>query len=179
MPDASLGPTEDASTAPTLFGQRGKVPPGRLVLQSGALAYRRTDDGQPLVLLITKRRSKQWGIPKGRVKAHLSFAENAAKEAFEEAGVKGTVSPDAVGMFRATKRALDGRGARVIEVWVYLLEVAECLGQFPEQGKRRIEWVRSDVAAGRLQEPVLATLCDRLSRGSKSVAVLVPTVTSA
>src|ERR1700690_3436917 len=35
------------------------------VLESGVLAFRREGSGEPLVLLISKRRSKKWGIPKG------------------------------------------------------------------------------------------------------------------
>jgi hypothetical protein len=62
------------------------VPQGHsIILESGVLAFRRESNGEPLILLISKRRSKKWGIPKGRVVPHLSFHENAAKEAFEEA----------------------------------------------------------------------------------------------
>jgi len=63
--------------------------PGTAILESGALAYRRRKNGEVLILLISKKRSKKWGIPKGRVNASLSFGETAAKEAFEEAGVAG------------------------------------------------------------------------------------------
>src|SRR5580704_9567911 len=31
-------------------------------LQSGVLAYQRREDGEPLVLLVSKSRSKRWGI---------------------------------------------------------------------------------------------------------------------
>ena len=54
-------------------------------MKSGVLAFRREHNGETLILLISKQRSKKWGIPKGRVLPHLSFRENAAKEAFEEA----------------------------------------------------------------------------------------------
>jgi NUDIX domain len=56
------------------------------VLESGVLAFRRADDGDPEVLLISRKRSKKWGIPKGKLVPTLNFAENVAKEAFEEAG---------------------------------------------------------------------------------------------
>jgi hypothetical protein len=51
------------------------------MLESGALAYRRLKNGELLILLISKKRSKKWGIPKGKVNASLSFGETAAKEA--------------------------------------------------------------------------------------------------
>jgi 8-oxo-dGTP pyrophosphatase MutT (NUDIX family) len=135
------------------------------LLQSGALAYRRAKNGELRILLIRKRRSKEWGIPKGKAEAHLSFSENAAKEAFEEAGVRGSISPNSVGMFRATKRSPSRLSTRVIEVWIYLLEVTECLSHWPEKGKRQTKWVPCDVAATELREPVLVDLCHRLAHG--------------
>lgn len=135
----------------------------RPALQSGVLAYRRTEDGTQ-VLLVSKKRSKRWGIPKGKVEPHLSFGENAAKEAFEEAGVKGTVSPSSAAMFRMMKRVPGQMGTRVVEVWVYLLEVAECLKTWPEKGQREIGWFSCDEAARRLGEPVLVDLCRRLGQ---------------
>lgn len=117
--------------------------------------------------MVSKSRSRQWGIPKGDVEPHLSFAENAAKEAFEEAGVKGRISSSSVGMFRATKRTRDRRGRYIVEVWVYLLEVTESFTKWPEKGKRQIQWVPCHTAAARLREPVLADLCRRLAQSAK------------
>jgi 8-oxo-dGTP pyrophosphatase MutT (NUDIX family) len=134
------------------------------ILESGVLAFRREGNGEPLVLLISKRRSKKWGIPKGRAEPHLSLHENAAKEAFEEAGVIGYVAPSSVGMFRAEKAAANALGKQVIEVWVYLLEVTETLPDWPERGKRTISWVTCEAAARYLREPVLTHLCHRLAQ---------------
>lgn len=134
------------------------------LLESGVLAHR-YQRGKPLVLMVSKRRSKQWGIPKGKIKAPLSLGENAAKEAFEEAGVIGNISPHAVAVFRTTKRDPSrNHHRRVVEVWVYLLEVTEVLSKWPEKGKRVVRWVSCDRAAIELGEPALADLCRRLSR---------------
>ena len=137
---------------------------GNVILESGVLAYRRDGNGEPLVLLISKRRSKKWGIPKGRAEPHLSLHENAAKEAFEEAGVIGYIAPSSVGMFRAEKATANPLRKRVIEVWVYLLEVTETLPDWPEKGKRTTRWVRCETAARHLREPVLAHVCHRLAQ---------------
>jgi 8-oxo-dGTP pyrophosphatase MutT (NUDIX family) len=134
------------------------------ILESGVLAFRREDNGEPLVLLISKRRSKKWGIPKGRTEPHLSLHENAAKEAFEEAGVIGYIAPSSVGMFRAEKATANAQGKQVIEVWVYLLEVTETLPDWPEKRKRTTRWVSCEVAARQLREPILAHLCHRLAQ---------------
>jgi ADP-ribose pyrophosphatase YjhB (NUDIX family) len=135
--------------------------PGTAILESGALAYRRRKNGEVLILLISKKRSKKWGIPKGRVNASLSFGETAAKEAFEEAGVTGRISPNCIGMFRATKRTPTPKH---IEVWVYLLEVDETVLDWPEKDKRQIRWAPCKIAARELREPVLTHLCHRLAQ---------------
>ena len=109
------------------------------------------------VLLLRTRRSKRWGIPKGELKLALSMAENAANEAFEEAGVRGEVATASSGMYRRTKRAWYGDA--IVEIWVYLLRVGEQLKQFPEKGQREIKWVSCSAAAKMLREPLLAQLC--------------------
>jgi 8-oxo-dGTP pyrophosphatase MutT (NUDIX family) len=108
---------------------------GAPMLESGALAYRRLKNGELMILLVSKKRSKKWGIPKGKVSASLSFGETAAKEAFEEAGVIGRVSPNSIGMFRAKKGTPIPKN---IEVWVYLLEVDEMLSNWPEKKNVRL-----------------------------------------
>jgi len=136
------------------------------LLESGALAYRLDRRGEPRVLVLTTSKGKQWGIPKGRVEPCLSFGDNAAKEAFEEAGILGEVAANSAGMYRATKRLTAGE--TVIEVWVYLLKVTGTLADFPEKGRRELKWVSCDEAAKLLREPFLAKLCRDLARRSKS-----------
>jgi 8-oxo-dGTP pyrophosphatase MutT (NUDIX family) len=140
------------------------LPGAGATLESGVLAFRREHNREPLVLLISKRRWKKWGIPKGRAEPHLSLRENAAKEAFEEAGVLGYIAPSSVGMFRAAKATANSLGKQLIEVWVYLLEVTETLPDWPEKGKRTIRWTTCEAAARHLREPVLAHLCLRLAQ---------------
>jgi ADP-ribose pyrophosphatase YjhB (NUDIX family) len=141
-----------------------RSPDANAILESGVLAFRREGNGEPRVLLISKIRSKKWGIPKGRAKPHLSLHENAAKEAFEEAGVIGYIAPSSVGMFRAEKATENPLRKQVIEVWVYLLEVTETLLDWPEKRKRTTRWVSCEAAAQQLREPVLTHLCHRLAR---------------
>lgn len=133
------------------------------------MAYRRRRHGEIEVLLVTKKRTKRWGIPKGRVEPHLSFSELASKEAFEEAGVVGYVSADSVGVFRARKQRANGLSHRVIEVWVYLLQVIDTRRKWPEMDKRQIRWVSCEEAAQELREPMLSHLCHRLAQHGSSV----------
>jgi len=78
--------------------------------------------------------------------------------------VIGSISPGSVGMFRATKGAADAQSKRIIEVWVYLLEVTETLSKWSEKGKRTTRWVTCEAAAHFLREPVLTRLCHRLAQ---------------
>ena len=135
-----------------------------VLLEAGALAFRRTRRHGLEILLISKRRAHKWGIPKGRLVPHLSFADNAAKEAFEEGGVIGRISTDAVAVFRAQKRSDNRLTPLVIEVWVYLLEVTAICAKWPEKGKRQGRWVSCEMAARHLREPALAQICHRLSK---------------
>ncbi|HLZ65369.1 MAG TPA: NUDIX hydrolase [Aliidongia sp.] len=138
------------------------------LLESGILAYRLDRRGEPRVLVVTTSKGKHWGIPKGRVVPALSFADNAAKEAFEEAGILGEVAPTSAGMYRATKRL--PACEIVIEVWVYLMKVTRTLEDFPEKGRREVKWVSCREAAKLLREPLLARLCLDLAERCKTVA---------
>jgi 8-oxo-dGTP pyrophosphatase MutT (NUDIX family) len=138
---------------------------GNPLLEAGALACRRLKSGELLILLVSKRRSGKWGIPKGRLNERLSFAEVAAKEAFEEAGIRGRVSPNSIGVFRTTKRTPDRQHSQIVEVWVYLIEVTERVRHWPEKGTREISWVSCETAAQQLCEPMLAEICYRLAKG--------------
>lgn len=59
------------------------------------------------VLLISSRRTGDLGIPKGHMESGETANEGAAREAFEEAGVRGTVTKDLVGA-----RAVPRNGSR-------------------------------------------------------------------
>jgi ADP-ribose pyrophosphatase YjhB (NUDIX family) len=138
---------------------------GTPILEAGALACRHLKNGELSILLVSKRRSGKWGIPKGRLNGRLNFNEVAAKEAFEEAGIRGCVSPTSIGMFRVTKRTPSREHSQIVEVWVYLMEVTKRLRRWPEKGKREIRWVSCETAAQQLREPILADLCQRLAQG--------------
>jgi 8-oxo-dGTP pyrophosphatase MutT (NUDIX family) len=59
--------------------------------QAGVIAYR-IRDGEVRVLLMTSRDTGRWIIPKGNIKAGVTPCKAAEKEAYEEAGIKGTIT---------------------------------------------------------------------------------------
>jgi 8-oxo-dGTP pyrophosphatase MutT (NUDIX family) len=134
------------------------------VLQSGVIAYRIGKSGEVKVLLVGRGKKARWGIPKGTAEPGLSLPQNAAKEAYEEAGVSGQLEPRALGKYSARKRLRSGDEI-TIEVWVYLLKVSETARSWPEKGKRRTKWVSALKAVQLLQEPLLQELCEDLAQG--------------
>jgi len=82
------------------------------------------------IFLINSRKSKHWIVPKGIVEEKLSPAESAAKEAFEEAGIKGQLLPESVGSYTYDK--WDG----VCHVEVFAMEVDEIFSDWEEKSFR-------------------------------------------
>jgi 8-oxo-dGTP pyrophosphatase MutT (NUDIX family) len=126
--------------------------------QYGALCYRlKKKTGELEMLLVTSRDTGRWVIPKGWPMAGKLSHEVAAREAFEEAGVRGTVETAALGAFSYAKMLKDGLkvGCRV---QVFALEVTDLAKSFKERGVRTLEWVSCDEAARRVNEPELRDL---------------------
>ena len=109
------------------------------------------------VLLVTGRRSHRWTIPKGWPMAGKSLAEAAAQEAFEEAGVKGTIDPVPVGSFDHTKQNLPS-GLLDVRILVHPLNVDRQLSKWPELGQRRRKWFSVEEAAKKVDSEELRAL---------------------
>ncbi len=123
--------------------------------QSAVIPFRRTPEGLK-ILLITSRRGTRWVIPKGLVDPGFTPLESAVKEAWEEAGIRGSVRPDSVGEYRYRKWGGQCR------VQVYLMEVERIYQSWPETGFRRREWLSPDEAARRVDEPELKQMIQML-----------------
>ncbi|WP_319005723.1 NUDIX hydrolase [Pararhizobium sp. BT-229] len=77
--------------------------------QYGALCYRRTEPLREVeALLITSRDTNRWVIPKGWPMPGKEPHEVAAREAFEEAGVRGKAKKKPLGYFSYLKKLDDG-----------------------------------------------------------------------
>lgn len=70
--------------------------------QSSVLPYR-VVDGVVEIMMITTTKRKRWIIPKGIVEPDMTPSDSAAKEAMEEAGVEGEVSPNSIGKYHYKK----------------------------------------------------------------------------
>ena len=125
-------------------------------LQVAALCWRHSAKGLR-VLLITSRDTGRWVIPKGWPMRHRTGAEAAAREAFEEAGLRGDVSPRSIGIYTYMKRLGPGH-AVPCAVRVFPLEVRGMHRHYPENGQRRVKWFSPERAAEQVDEPDLKRL---------------------
>ncbi|MBB3522758.1 8-oxo-dGTP pyrophosphatase MutT (NUDIX family) [Rhizobium sp. BK456] len=126
--------------------------------QYGAICFRYANDGAGIeILVITSRESARWVIPKGWPMKGKKPFEAAAIEAWEEAGVRGTVRKKPVGRYTYLKDLDDGDVAPCI-VDLFQVEVVEITNDFKEQGQRILEWVSPDEAARRVREIELKSL---------------------
>jgi 8-oxo-dGTP pyrophosphatase MutT (NUDIX family) len=124
-------------------------------VQYGALPYRFTHEAALEILLVTTRQSRRWIIPKGWPIKGLRPAKSAAREAFEEAGVRGRVGGKSIGLF-AYNKTLDGNGIRVsCEVRVFPLLVRRQSETWPEIEQRVVQWVTPEKAVTLIKEPEL------------------------
>jgi 8-oxo-dGTP pyrophosphatase MutT (NUDIX family) len=130
------------------------------VLQAGAIPLR---GGR--ICLVTSSNGKRWVIPKGLIEPGQSPGEAALQEAWEEAGLVGTLRPEPAGTF------LYDKWCGTCHVTVFIMEVSEVALDWPEHRLRRREWVTLAGALERLDDE---GLCDilRLTLGKKHTVPL-------
>jgi 8-oxo-dGTP pyrophosphatase MutT (NUDIX family) len=129
--------------------------------QAGVIAYR-IHDGKVQVLLMTSRDTGRWIIPKGNINGSATPAKAAEKEAYEEAGVRGTITSSApLGIYTYFKTLASGE-TRTATVEVYLLRVKQRLKNWPEKGERKRSWVSTKEAIARVEEPGVVPLLLRV-----------------
>ena len=131
-------------------------------LQYGALAYRKTKGNGVEILLMTSRQTKRWIIPKGWPIKGLKPCDSAAQEAYEEAGVRGTIGRRPIGKYTYDKKLEPPSKVVPCEVQVYALRVRRQEETWPENGQREICWCQPDEALALVDDGGVATLIESL-----------------
>jgi len=121
--------------------------------QSAVVPYRFVEGGLEF-LLITSMRKKKWIIPKGLVEFGLSAQESAAREAYEEAGVMGSVEPQMLGVYEYMK------WGGYCRVEVYLMEVDSVLRDWPEKDDRKRRWFPARKAIKQIHNEALREILE-------------------
>lgn len=135
--------------------------------QVGVLPFQQGRDGENRILLVTSRESRRWVIPKGwPMKGRKPF-EAAAREAYEEAGLRGDVGKRPLGYYVYQKR-LKNLDAVLCQVKVFPLKVRKQLKNFPEVNQRELRWFTPAEAAEAVSEPGLAAIIRATCRQVKA-----------
>ena len=136
--------------------------------QYATLPWRPGPDGAPEILLITSRETRRWVIPKGWPIKNLTPPQAAAREAFEEAGVEGTVGATPLGSYRYDKQLSRSKTQPVI-VQIFALRVETEHAKWPEMAEREKRWMPVTEAAQLVDEPELKALIGALDGSLKPV----------
>lgn len=115
-----------------------------------AIPYRWNLGGDLEILLVTSRSKGNWILPKGKVKAGKTAAVSAQEEAYEEAGVHGTVDQALVSRCDWPLIAI-GEGLASEQMQIFSIEVAALATTWPEMFQRQRQWVNLQAAQDRVK----------------------------
>ncbi|MGB8770257.1 MAG: NUDIX domain-containing protein [Candidatus Korobacteraceae bacterium] len=113
-----------------------------------AVCYRMRS--RELEFLLVRTRNGHWTFPKGGVEEDATNADAAAREAYEEAGVKGRVEDTPFVSYLHCKHTRLRSRRRVVLVNAHLCEVSRL--ELPQEPKRDPTWFSASKAKRRLRE---------------------------
>lgn len=149
-----------------------RMPPSRILtsamefvrpafVQTAALCTRDAVSGPEFLLIKTLQRGL-WVIPKGWPMKNITLAQAAAREAWEEAGVRGDIADTPLGHFTYTKIKKSGLPVQC-KAFVFHLPVADVSDAYPEAHKRERQWVSADRASELVRNAELALIVQRFA----------------
>ena len=109
------------------------------------------------ILLVTSRDTGRWVLPKGNLMVGIAPHRAAAREAEEEAGVRGTIARKPLGRFPYRKWR-SAKRFEMAKVDVFALKVGKELDTWKEQAQRERRWFPREEAAQMADEPELRAL---------------------
>jgi 8-oxo-dGTP pyrophosphatase MutT (NUDIX family) len=144
--------------------QKADAPKQKTVIQCAALPLALIG-GELMVMLVTSRTTRRWILPKGWIKPGMAPHDAAAREAFEKAGLAGTVDPEPIGSYSYAKVTDGGREVKC-KVRVFRMRVERQEADWPERTQRDTRWFTLAGAALAADDGKLVTLLLRLAAPS-------------
>lgn len=138
---------------PAPDGEELRDRPAYYYTQSAVIPYLVDDKGRLKFLVIGSSKKHHWVVPKGIKDPGLTPQQSAAKEAWEEAGIRGEVVDEPLGRYSVEKW-----GAQC-NVDVYPMRVTEILDEeIWEENHRMRHWLAAKKAAASLKQPELGSM---------------------
>jgi 8-oxo-dGTP pyrophosphatase MutT (NUDIX family) len=119
------------------------------------------------VCMVTSRSGRRWVFPKGQIDPGHTPSEAALLEAWEEAGVVGTLDPEPVGNYVYEKDNIPHH------VLVFRMRVIEVHDVWPERDLREREWLTVAEAIERVEESGLRELLRLAFNGDRPDPILI------
>ncbi|MDX8409061.1 MAG: NUDIX domain-containing protein [Mariprofundales bacterium] len=142
---------------PDARGEELRDRPAYYYRQSSVIPYRRATHGLE-VLLVRSSKNHHWVVPKGIHEPGMSAQASAAKEALEEAGVRGRVDPQPLGSYDYEK------WGNCCRVEVFAMEVTELLAaDLWSESHRGRQWVAMECGMAMVKAQQLVPLMRRLA----------------
>jgi len=143
---------------PAPNGKEKRDRPAYYYRQSAVIPYR-MHKNQMQIMLIGSSKRNHWVVPKGIHEPGMSAQKSAECEAYEEAGIHGTVSKSMLGEYEYTKWGAS------CKVEVYAMSVKQTLPESEwEETHRGRKWLTSDEAVGLIKEPSMRPMIQSLAR---------------
>ena len=142
---------------PAPDGKEKRNRPAYYYRQSAVIPYRMHKKSMQIMLIGSSKRN-HWVVPKGIHEPGLSAQKSAAREAYEEAGIRGTVSKSMLGQYEYIKWGAN------CTVEVYAMRVREVLADSEwEETHRGRKWVSIDEAIDKIKEPSMRPMIQSLA----------------
>jgi len=119
-------------------------------VQTAAICVRDGAIGRE-VLLVSSRGSKRWIVPKGWPMKHRTLAQAALQEAWEEAGVIGTVNETCLGTY-SYRKMVKGGVPVTCNCDAFLVDVTQLADEWPEKAMRGRVWMSPSDASEAVAE---------------------------
>ncbi len=127
----------------------------------GVIPYKVKDDSV-WVLMVTSQTRRRWIFPNGNLEQDETGAQAAAREGFEEAGVKGSIEKKHTINTIIGKSAPDG--IEDVKVEFFAMEVLKQAEKWPEKSQRKRKWVSLDAAKDLVRDDDFRNVLNRFSK---------------
>ena len=132
------------------------------IAQAGVIPYIEKDGSFTTIMISSKSDPSYWIFPKGHIDTGHSELEAAAQEAYEEAGLKGTIHDKPIGKYSFKK--FSSR----YKVTLYPMEVTEILEDWPERDQRQRRKISLETANKMINDPAIRKLLAALFNSLKT-----------